>query len=92
MPETTEYPWSESLPAFIGRLSVKTGSLPVPPDVEAKDLATMEEMFRQHLWPRTETGTKRYSREFAWTNGGRILHYRIVDVEIDQAWRKREPV
>lgn len=62
------------------RPRVLTGSIPVPPHVASRDLASLEALFRPQLWPPAMAdGYRRGSRQFLWIDGGRTLLYTIVD-------------
>jgi hypothetical protein len=80
---TTE-PTAETATAEPLSNRVLTGTLDVPKGLPPGVLAFMDQEFREILWPPAKAeGYARLSREFRWSNAGRTLHYRIVDVPIN---------
>ncbi len=70
-------------------VKVTTGCLVVPSDLPPGQLAPMDQYFRHRLWPPcAKLGYKRYSRQFVWTDDGRVLHFRIVDIPVGTALKE----
>jgi hypothetical protein len=90
MIEIPQHPWKPPSNCPPGRLVVKTGSLSTKQGMIPRMLAHMEEVYRHELWPRCGMGLKRWSREFVWSELGHILHYRIIDVEVDHPRRDKQ--
>ncbi len=62
---------------------VLTGCIALPPELPSGILAYVEADSRFHrtLWPPCRAdGYQRYGRQFHWEDGGRTLHYRIIDL------------
>ena len=64
---------------------VQTGVLLVPSHLPRGVLAYMDQEYRAILWPPCRIkGLLRFSREFVWAEGGRVLFYRIVDTPMER--------
>lgn len=85
MSAVINYDWP---PTWNGKLippkvRVTTGSILLPSNMipnKIENQSQMEILFHDQLWPPCKAdGYQRIGRELCWTDGGRVLHYRILD-------------